>query len=357
MNSNKTLVLISPGFAINEEDTTNLPFLQLLIKALNKKFPDWNIVIIAYQYPHTRSTYTWYGNKVISLYAKKGILRKPFELIMLWRVLSKLNKEYNVVGTMSLWIGEHALIAKRFAIRHHKKSICWLIGQDVKKGNVFARLMQTQPYELVAMSDFLANEFYKNYGVMPSRILPNGIDKTLFDNTNPNKDIDIMGAGSLIPLKQYSIFVDVVNAVSKQLPGIKSILCGKGPEEKALRNQVAILQLEDSIEITNEKQHTEVLKLMQRSKVFLHPSSYEGFSTVCLEALYAGAHVISFCKPMHSEIQNWHIVATKEEMAAKAYKLLNDPHTKYQPIEVYKMDDIAQNVLNLFGYQLPENTI
>ena len=53
---------------------------------------------------------------------------------------------------------------------------------------------------------------------------------------------------------------------------------------------------------------------MQRTKIFLHTSSYEGFSGACLEALYAGAHVISFCEPMKQKIDHWHIVKDEKEM-------------------------------------------
>jgi len=42
--------------------------------------------------------------------------------------------------------------------------------------------------------------------------------------------------------------------------------------------------------------HPELLEWMQRGKVFLHPSSYEGFGIVCIEALCSGAEVISFVK-------------------------------------------------------------
>ena len=37
----------------------------------------------------------------------------------------------------------------------------------------------------------------------------------------------------------------------------------------------------------------------------------------CLEALYAGCHVISFCKPMNTDFEHWHIVNTEEDMIKK----------------------------------------
>ena len=80
----------------------------------------------------------------------------------------------------------------------------------------------------------------------------------------------------------------------------------------------------------------EILQLMKRAKIFLHTSSYEGFSTVCLEALYAGCHVISFIKPMEHDIGHWHIVQSKEEMVKKAMEILgNRGNNLYTSIAIY----------------------
>ena len=69
----------------------------------------------------------------------------------------------------------------------------------------------------------------------------------------------------------------------------------------------------------------------------------------CYEALYAGAHVISFVKTMHHEIKNWHVVASKEEMQQKAFELLNDPLLNHEQIFTYSMDDSAASMMELFG--------
>ncbi len=88
---------------------------------------------------------------------------------------------------------------------------------------------------------------------------------------------------------------------------------------------------------------------MQRCKIFLHPSAYEGFSTVCLEALYAGAHVISFRRPGHQLLEHWHVVCTPQEMLEKALELLEDPLTDYHPVFPYSMEDNAAAVMQLFN--------
>ena len=55
MNPKNTLIILSPGFAANEEDTTCLPPQQVFVKALNRNFPSLQIIILAFQYPRLKS--------------------------------------------------------------------------------------------------------------------------------------------------------------------------------------------------------------------------------------------------------------------------------------------------------------
>jgi len=100
--------------------------------------------------------------------------------------------------------------------------------------------------------------------------------------------------------------------------------------------------------ITGEFPHTDVLLWMQRAKVFLHPSSYEGFGVVMLEALYAGCHVLSFCKPNKKEIDHWHIVASAKQMTEKAAALLLDPGIKYDNVTFRNINQAADEMMELF---------
>ena len=196
----------------------------------------------------------------------------------------------------------------------------------------------------------MVDEFDRSHGIRPKYVIPIGINTVLFNTAPTVKDIDIIGVGALNFLKQYILFVQTTAALRKDIPFIKAMLCGDGEAREEIETMIEKLSLGKNILLTGFVQHTEALKLMQRAKILLHPSSYEGFGTVCLEALYAGAHVISFVQPMYHEIKNWHIVKTVEEMQAKALELLQDANTKYENLPVYSSDEAAKKVLKLFGY-------
>ena len=348
----KTLIILSPGFPKDEADTTCLTSQQIFIKALNRIFPSLKIIILSFQYPFSTTAYNWYGNNIVPFNGmQKGIISRLRLWAQLWHTLNKLQAENNIIAVLSFWCGECALIGKYFAQRNNLRHFSWIMGQDAKKGNKYIALIRPKPGELIAMSDFLAVEFYKNHAVHPFYIIPNGIDVSLFPGRNTERDITIMGAGSLIPLKRYDLFIDGVKKISTEISVIHAIICGKGPQETELQKLIEECQLQDKILLMGEKPHIETLQLMHRAKVFLHTSTYEGFSTVCLEALYAGCHVISFIKPMEHDIEHWHIVKSQEEMIQKAIEVLNNPLTQYTSVLAYSMDDSARAVMELFNYR------
>lgn len=345
----RSFVILSPGFPASEGDSTCMPAQQLLIRALNHQFPDIKIVIVSLEYPFFSEEYAWHGNRVIPLDAWKK--SKTFKLRAwwrAWRLLKKLRRKSRIAGIFSFWCGECALIGKFFAKRYHERHYTWILGQDARKGNPYIRWIRPHAEDLVAMSGFLVEEFFKNYGIRPAHIIPNGIDISLYPLHRPVKDIDILGVGSLIPLKQYDVFIQVVAALSKVIPDIKAVICGKGPEEHDLLSRINKEGLQNNISLVGEKPYEEVLQWMCRARVFLHTASYEGFGAVCIEALYAGAHVISFCDPMLGGLKHWHIVAGKDEMVSLALQLLQDPQTVYEPVPTYSMDDNAKKVMKLF---------
>lgn len=346
------LVILTPGFPEDENDTSCLPFAQSLVKAINKKFSFVDVIILSFQYPFDAGEYYWHGNKVYAFGGRnKGKLSRRLLWYRIHRKLKLINNNKNIIGLFSLWLGECALIGNRFGKKNGIPHHCWIAGQDAKDNNKFVRKINPEPGELVAISDFIADEFSKNYLITPLHVIPNGIEKELFQQTSIERTIDVLGAGSLIPLKQYNLFINCIEELRKALPNIYAMIAGKGADEFSLHKSIIERKLQNSLELNGELAHTDLLKLMQRSKIFLHPSSYEGFSMVCLEALYAGCHVISFCKPMKQDFDHWHIVKTEEEMVKKAREILSQTDLEYKSVMPYSINQIAESVMKLYNYE------
>ncbi|HEY4287546.1 MAG TPA: glycosyltransferase family 1 protein [Puia sp.] len=345
----ETLIILTPGFPSDEQDTSCLPAQQVFVRALNRVFPELRVVLLSFEYPHRKETYQWFGNTVIAFGGwRKGKVNKLRTLIAVRRKLAVLRREHSVVGLLSFWCGPCALAGKYFAggLPH----FTWILGQDARAGNQFVPFIRPKAGQLVAMSGFLAEEFNRNYHIRPAHIIPNGIDPELFGPGNVVRDIDVLGVGNLTTLKRYELLVSVVDRLSGFLPDVRGVICGKGEEERTLQEMVWAAGLSENLQFAGELPHKEVLSMMQRSKILLHTSSYEGFSTVCLEALYAGAHVISFIDNAGKAVKNWHVVGNEEEMIAKTLELLQSPDTEYVSRLPYSMDESARRMMRLYGY-------
>lgn len=349
MKSNaRTIIIFTPAFAANEQDNW-LPWLQNTVQAINNNFPELKIIVFSFKYPGYTGLYTWKNNEVRCFGSKrKSKINTLLSWIKIFFAFKQIKRLHNVAGILSVWCGECAYIAKLCARSAGIKHYSWIVGQDARAGNKYVQKIRPNGKQLIAMSDFLQNEFYKNYTIKPAHIIPTGVNTALYKNELSLKEIDILGVGSLCLLKQYDVFIDVVHAIKNRLPNVKAVICGGGEEENNLQKKIASLLLQQNICLQGEIAHTAIIEQMQQSKILLHPSSYEGFSNVCLEALYAGAHVISFTRAMDEDIKNWHVVTTKEEMIGKAIALLTSNDTVYEKVLYHTFNDTAKKLVTLF---------
>lgn len=349
----KTLVILTPGFPENEADTTCIPERQIFVRVLKQSYPELNIVVVSFQYPNQPREYLWNGIKIIALGGKnKSGLHRRMTWIGAWQKLKRLNNDHQVIGLLSFWLDECAFIANKFSKKYAIKHYSWLLGQDARPDNKYVYQIMPDGDNLIALSDYLVDEFEKNYGIIPKHVIPGAIDTTLFKTQPMRRDIDVLGVGSLIPLKQYRIFIETIKFLKESHPDVKAVICGKGIEMQKLKDLVTFYRLENNITFKGELNHPEILEQMQRAKILLHPSSYEGFSTVLLEALYAGAHVVSFFRPMKDVFLHHHVVNDTDEMNAKTLTLLDDREREHDPVLVNNMTQMADSVVNLFSNEL-----
>jgi len=344
-------VILTPGFPASEEDSACLPAQQAFVNSVLKQDPQLQVLILAFQYPFYESEYDFHGATVFSFNGRnKGGWHRLLLWRKIWKRLQWVHQQYRIQGLISFWYGERCFIGNRFEKKYGLPHFCWILGQDARAGNKYVQRTQAPTSRLIAMSDFLANEFKRNYHFRPAHIIPNGVEP-LIEDPPGFRDIDVLGVGSFISLKQFDIFINCISAARSNFPQLRAVLCGKGPEKKALLQMITDKNLQQHVRLLDELPHQDVLALMQRSRILLHPSSYEGFSTVCVEALAAGARVISFCRPMEAAISQWHTVSSVMEMNEALRSLLSDPDHYHLPVIPYRMDDSAKRMLALFAEQ------
>lgn len=343
-----TLVILTPGFPSGEDDTSCLPHIQVFVRSLAEAYPSIKIMVLTFQYPFKREKYKWFGVDVVSFNGRRrGKLFRLFTWFKVWSYLKSIIRNQYIIGLLGLWLGECSFVGKRFAVKYGLKHYSYILGQDAKKGNRYVSMIKPDAERLIALSDFLAAELDKNYGIRPRHIIPPGINTAYFPEKLFERNIDILGVGSLIGLKRFDVFIRIVKSLSLYLPYIKTVICGKGSELGTLKRMIRENDLTDNIQMIEGLPHNEVLMLMKQSKILLHPSSYEGFGMVCLEALYAGAKVVSFSRPMNDYIENWYVVKDESQMIEQLVELL-ETELVHEPSMPFSISVITKSVMELF---------
>ena len=351
MQNKPCFIILSPGFAANEEDSTVLPFSQSFVLSFKKMYPHLKLIVISFQYPHRSRRYKWNGVDIIALGGadKGGMRRKIIWLKALYNIYT-ISKEYQVKGIFSFWLTECALVGQ-YASRIFKlKQFSWIIGQDAKPANKVLKWLKLNRTTIVSMSPNLIDQLNRTYSVKDILVIPSGINQDYFDAIPANgSSYDILGVGSLIELKNYTLFIELIAALRELYPAIKTAIIGDGPQKSALQQLICDGGLEDNIELMGPLKHEVVIGYMKAASIFLHPSSYEGQATVFVEALYCGMNVICFnVGRLHSD-ENMFVCNTNNEMLDILKHLLTNNKSARKQILIRSMDDTVKEVMALYG--------
>lgn len=320
----KHLLILTPGFPKDEQDSTCLPAVQQFILSYKNEFPQHRISIISLHYPHDKVLYTWNGINVIGLGGKhKGSLNT-------WAIIAKailqvrtVNKQNRINEILSFWLTDTSLVGKICAMMLGIPYLAWMHGQDAKAGNRYYRLIRPNSKNLAAISDFQNDVFYKAYGRKAAHVVHNGIDIHKFPLLNEGKrKIDLLAAGYLNSIKRYDLFIQLVHYLKEQGCEVKAVLAGGGALDAPLKALVSKYKLESNFEFKGEIPHEQVLALMNDSKLFVHTSEYEGHSSVLLEALYSGCRILSFMPVDTEPIEGFYLCSDFEEMKSMCLSLL-----------------------------------
>src|ERR1700761_8107126 len=128
MNEARTLVILTPGFPKDEEDSTCLPAQQSFVRTLNKLHPGLRILILAFEYPFSSKPYLWYGNEVIPLNGwEKGKIRKMLIGVSVWRTLNRVRRQGEMLGLLGLWCTGLAVVGNRFGRKYGIRHFTWIL--------------------------------------------------------------------------------------------------------------------------------------------------------------------------------------------------------------------------------------
>ena len=346
MKLNKHILIITPGFPKDENDFNCIPPLQEFLFGFSKRFPDSNIIVISLHYPYQTKEYYWNGVRIIQLNGKNSRIKKPLLWLTAIKQAKKINKENKIDIIHSLWLGECAMLGNYLSDKFNCTHICTLMGQDVKSSNRYLKRLIDKKIKIVALSENQSNEFLRLTNKKVDVIINWGIDDQLVNSFE--RDIDFLGVGSLIQLKNYSLFIKLVEQVAKKNQGIKCKLVGSGPELSKLRAMVKEKEIEKNIEFTGLLSRPEIFELMKRSKILVHPSKFEGFGYVFAEALVNGMNIVSFNVGCTQKHLKWFIAKDEQDFINITQNLLTTK-LNFTPVNLFPLDKTVENYASIYG--------
>ncbi|ALV63873.1 LPS biosynthesis RfbU related protein [Thermococcus sp. 2319x1] len=135
-----------------------------------------------------------------------------------------------------------------------------------------------------------------------SEFIPNGIDfKRIQKVSGRDEEYDIIFVGRLIKEKNVDLLLRAVEIVKNNVPDLKVLIIGEGPEKERLVSLASVLKLSQNVKFLGFlRDYEEVISYLKSSKVFVLPSKREGFGIVVLEANASGLPVITLNYPMNA---------------------------------------------------------
>lgn len=345
----KRLLFLVPAFPKDEVTSYTVPFIQQFVLAFSKKL-DVEVDIISLYSPDGEP-YQWHGIEVIPLNGpmRGNLVKKGLFILNSVRKIKIRNKTRKYNGILSFWYRETAIIGKLLSSRLQLPHYTWLLGQDVKRRNRYMRISPPKPSEIIAISTFQNSYLNSAFGFYAHKVVPIAVAPSFFPLLNQGpRSIDILGAGSLIPLKNHELFLEVVLAIKANREDLSVVLIGNGPLETKIKKFISANGLEKTIKLTGLLSHKETLTYMNDAKIFLHTSNFEGGCTVCFESLYSGCHLISTLPMVNSTNPKFSHLVTKIDIVNKANELLNASSIVFDRSSDTNIDNACSEFYELF---------
>jgi Glycosyltransferase len=197
-------------------------------------------------------------------------------------------------------------------------------------GKLVEKLMVNLTDKIISVSKKTKNDLKAMKSSEKSIVIPNGIDFNHINGILPaDENSDVIFAGRLIKEKNVDILIKAIPYVKEKIPDVKCCIIGDGPERDKLEKLVQELDIQNNVEFKGfMKDYNDLISYMKSSKVFVLPSTREGFGIVVIEANACGLPV----------------VVVNHKMNAASELIVNN---KNGIISDFSKEDIAENIINM----------
>jgi len=124
------------------------------------------------------------------------------------------------------------------------------------------------------------------------------------ENANgPSSPPTIVFAGRHVAEKRVTLVPDTIARARIELPQLRCVIYGDGPESAALKERVAALGLDDVVELAGRVRGEVVEEAMANAACLLLPSSREGYGLVVVEAIARATPAVVVAGPENAAVE------------------------------------------------------
>lgn len=157
----------------------------------------------------------------------------------------------------------------------------------------------TQVDRLIAVGPTVRDELLAIEPECDPVLIPNLVDDEFFSpadevSTEPlDAPLRLLGIGALIPPKRYDVLLQAVARLQERATSVALTIAGTGPEGDRLKQQAEELGIGSMVTFAGALDRAGIRAALRHSDVFVHPSRYETFGVVLIEAMACGVPVIA----------------------------------------------------------------
>lgn len=214
-------------------------------------------------------------------------------------------------------------------------------------------------------------ELLRRYGVqIPIRVIPTGVD---IQSMNRDADRDVrkdLGIDKDAPViltlsriaaeKKINHILNVLPAIIDEIPNVKFVIAGDGPDVKVLQEQVERLTLDDYVIFAGNVDHGDVGNYYRMADIFVSASDTETQGLTYVEALAVGTPCVVYNTDYTENIFDKDIFGrrfnTQQEMQEEIISLLKQKRSKIpqellqNKLQSISSDQFATNVHDFYQY-------
>jgi 1,2-diacylglycerol 3-alpha-glucosyltransferase len=202
----------------------------------------------------------------------------------------------------------------------------------------YARAYYNQCDLITCPSESTKTELIKNGINKPIKVISNGIDFSIFNNSkwkqikekyNPDGKI-ILYVGRIAYEKNIFYLLDCFKLVLNKMPKTKLILVGGGPQEKKVNNKIRNMKISNSVIMMGKIEHNKLVNsgIFKACDLFVTASITENQPMTLLEAQTNGLPCVGINKRGVKDLikngDNGFLVNSKEEFAKRVIQILSN---------------------------------